>query len=401
MRDNAHFVTHNLQEWIEAGNPRNTRHVLPEVMMTAAATNIRPNKATITTFHRKAASVPPYAAETEIDEEEELSDAPVCRGRECIQGSAFVEKHFSRIVPSMVLNEYYPIEQVHHFMRQVERATPGVTTFSIGKTHENRDILAIEIMNAPHDNSFIWVDGCTHAREWVTVTTVMYMIEQIILEKLPINIILVPVLNVDGYVYTWTKDRLWRKNRRPYRASRFARHQMADRCTGVDLNRNYDINFGGEGSSDNPCSLLYQGPAPFSEPEVKAASDILKRHRNRIRMTLSLHSFNQLWASPNAYTKASTPDYDHHMTVLRAVKRAVYNTNRADYDIGPLGQRLYLGSGFMLDWIYNKLGIKDAYLVELRDKGKYGFILPLDQVWPTATETWNGFKAAVKIVFKL
>ena len=35
-----------------------------------------------------------------------------------------------------------------------------------------------------------------------------------------------PMLNPDGYVYTFTKDRLWSKNRRP-----------GEICSGVNINR--------------------------------------------------------------------------------------------------------------------------------------------------------------------
>ena len=305
----------------------------------------------------------------------------------------------SKIVPGFVLNQYYPLSGVIRYMKSVEANTPGVTMFTIGHSHESRPIDAIEIINNPKDPRFIWIDGCTHAREWVTVTTAMYFIEQVITNKVPLNFIIVPVLNVDGYECTWTKDRMWRKNRRPYVASRFAEHKMPDRCNGVDLNRNYDINFGGSGSSKDSCSFLYQGPFPFSEPEVRAASELLSKNRHRIKMTLSLHSFNQLWACPNAFTTARTADYSHHMRVLTGVQQAVELTNGVKYDIGPLGASLYVGSGFMMDWIYHKLGIRDAYLVELRDRGYHGFILPADQIWPTATETWNGLRTALKMIF--
>ena len=43
---------------------------------------------------------------------------------------------------------------------------------------------------------------------------------------------ILPVVNPDGYVYTWTDDRLWRKSRRPNRGSE---------CIGTDLNRNFDF----------------------------------------------------------------------------------------------------------------------------------------------------------------
>ena len=45
--------------------------------------------------------------------------------------------------------------------------------------------------------------------------------------------VIIPVLNVDGYVYTWTNDHLWRKNRRPPPAG--------GTCYGIDLNRNYAV----------------------------------------------------------------------------------------------------------------------------------------------------------------
>lgn len=40
---------------------------------------------------------------------------------------------------------------------------------------------------------------------------------------------IVPVLNPDGYEFTHTKDRMWRKNR--------AHHE--GECVGIDLNRNF------------------------------------------------------------------------------------------------------------------------------------------------------------------
>ncbi|KAH7638643.1 carboxypeptidase a2-like protein [Dermatophagoides farinae] len=299
--------------------------------------------------------------------------------------------HVIKLLPTFVLNRYYPIAQVNRYLHDVANLpdSSGITLFTIGHTHENRPIQAIEILNNPNDPNFLWIDGCTHAREWVTVTTALYIIDQAIYTKIPINFIIVPILNVDGYVYTWTKDRMWRKNRRPYIGSRLSRHSMPERCTGVDLNRNYDINFGGTGSS----------PKPFSEPEVRAASDLLSKNRNRIKMTLSLHSFNQLWSCPNAFTTDMTKDHNHHMRILRSIQQAVRQQNGILYDIGPLGSRLYLGSGFMMDWIYHKLGIRDAYLVELRDRGYYGFILPADQILPTATETWAGIQVAIQQIF--
>jgi len=57
-------------------------------------------------------------------------------------------------------------------------------------------------------------------------------------EFLQFNWFIIPILNPDGYVYTWTDDRAWRKNL-------FQGENPL--CTGVDLNRNSDVGFGTQG----------------------------------------------------------------------------------------------------------------------------------------------------------
>lgn len=44
-------------------------------------------------------------------------------------------------------------------------------------------------------------------------------------------------------------------------------------------------------------------------------------------------------------------------------------------------------SGNTIDWTYEQ-GIKYSYTFELRDKGRYGFLLPASQIIPNAQETW-------------
>ena len=304
----------------------------------------------------------------------------------------------SAIVPSFSLDRYHPLSQINRYLSEISKL-PAVTVFDIGVSHEGRSIKAVQIQNNPVSPDYIWIDACTHAREWITPATALFVIDNIIQSNIKQNFIIVPVINVDGYEYTWNTDRLWRKNRRPYSRSQFALNEMPDRCNGVDLNRNYDINFGGEGGSPNPCSFLFEGPAPFSEPEVRAVSDLLYRFKNRIKLAISLHSFNQLWACPYAFKKTSSAHLNHHMNVLRDIQNAVFNTNGVNYQIGPLSTSLYVGSGFMMDWIYTKLGITNSYLCELRDKGTHGFLLPVDQILPTAHETWNGILAAISKIF--
>lgn len=45
-----------------------------------------------------------------------------------------------------------------------------------------------------------------------------------------------PSVNPDGYEYTWTTNRMWRKTRKPNQDSE---------CIGTDGNRNFEIGWGG------------------------------------------------------------------------------------------------------------------------------------------------------------
>ena len=78
-----------------------------------------------------------------------------------------------------------------------------------------------------------------HAREWATCATCTWIVDQLANgygSNAEITALVdqydwkfVPISNPDGYVYTWTTDRLWRKNRVTNAGSP---------CIGVDANRN-------------------------------------------------------------------------------------------------------------------------------------------------------------------
>jgi murein tripeptide amidase MpaA len=77
--------------------------------------------------------------------------------------------------------------------------------------------------------------------------TANYGVERDVTDLLDaVELILVPFTNPDGYAYTWTNTRLWRKNRSPA--------PSGSTCIGTDLNRNYRSKWGQGGSSTNPCS---------------------------------------------------------------------------------------------------------------------------------------------------
>jgi len=100
----------------------------------------------------------------------------------------------------------------------------------VGNTYEGREIPAIIIGSG---SKVIFFESGIHSREWVTISfgvwVANYLLTQASLAPLLTNykFIIVPVLNVDGFVYTHTTNRLWRKTRSP----------QAQNCFGADPNR--------------------------------------------------------------------------------------------------------------------------------------------------------------------
>lgn len=103
----------------------------------------------------------------------------------------------------------------------------------------------------------------------------------------------VPVVNPDGYVYTWEHDRLWQKSRQSFQSNL----TNARDCFGIDLNRNWGYKFA-PAQRANPCSDLYPGKTAFEAPELQALSKYLKHvnsaKRSGLDVFLDLHSFGQM-----------------------------------------------------------------------------------------------------------
>ena len=78
-----------------------------------------------------------------------------------------------------------------------------------------------------------------------------------------------------SYEYSHNKDRLWRKTRS---------NHLNTRCIGVDPNRNWGYNWGGQGASGDPCDETYYGPKPFSEPETAAIRNFIMARKDSMQV---------------------------------------------------------------------------------------------------------------------
>lgn len=63
----------------------------------------------------------------------------------------------------------------------------------------------------------------------------------------------------------------------------------------------------------------------------------------------------------------------------------IQSIDNSVYSVGPSASLLYPAAGGSDDWA-KSIGVKYSYTVELRDKGRYGFVLPANFIVPTAKE---------------
>jgi len=291
-------------------------------------------------------------------------------------------------------DDYRPLSQVNAYMDTLVALRPDLASKTeIGQTHEGRPIYALRISSAaPSEKPALLLNGCQHAREWVTVPATMFIADRLIREydtdpdvqrfvdDLEWHII--PMSNPDGYAHTWASDRMWRKNRRVNGGNEF----------GVDLNRNWSIGFGGAGASSNPGSNLYSGPSAFSEPATLAIRDYILSRPN-IRGHFDIHNFSQAVLGPWAHTNDPAPLADVMLPLGNAINSAMSSVFGSLYQFGTGSQLLPLAGGAASDWTFGA-AFGEAEIVsltlELRDRGQFGFLLPATQIVPTSEETWAG-----------
>uniref|UniRef100_A0AAF5Q054 ShKT domain-containing protein n=3 Tax=Wuchereria bancrofti TaxID=6293 RepID=A0AAF5Q054_WUCBA len=314
---------------------------------------------------------------------------------------------------------YGSYNEMMKWLRSLARKYPEfVRNISIGKSHEKRSIDGLEIGGNNQSKRVFWIDGGIHAREWAAPHTALYFIHQLTskygydkqITKYvdELTWVIIPCLNPDGYEFTRSSTnpnvRLWRKNRSPFvcEKDQWGRNRC---CRGVDLNRNFDFHFKESGSSDDPCAEIYQGKAPFSEPETRAVRDAImsNRYRGRIDAFITLHTYSQLWIHPYGHRKDTYPgDIQDLYKVGKNATDALSKLYGTKYIVGSGADTLYPASGGSEDWAKQTAGIKYVYLLELRpdEKNWDGFILDERQLIPTATETWAGIRVVADAVIE-
>jgi carboxypeptidase T len=279
---------------------------------------------------------------------------------------------------------YRTVEETYATAQAIAAAHPNLATWTdIGDSWEKfnnptigYDMMVLRLTNAaiagPKPKLFVM--GAIHAREYTTAELVTRFAEYLVdnygtdadvtwlLDYTEVHLLLQS--NPDGRKKAET-GQYWRKNTHPYGS-------CSPDSIGVDLNRNYEFQWGCcNGSSGYACDETYRGPSAASEPETQAVRDYVLAQFPDQRgpgmsdpapvdatgLFMDIHSAAQLVLWPWGFTSTPAPNGTALQTLGR--KFAYYNSYwpEQSYD-------LYVTDGTTDDFAYGDLGVA-AFTFEL------------------------------------
>lgn len=255
-----------------------------------------------------------------------------------------------------------------------DRMTPG------GPAGYDLNVLRLTNESIPGPKPAFFLMGAIHAREMTTAELAARFAEGLLadygsdpdvtwlLDHTELHVM--PLANPDGRTFA-EQGLLWRKNTDSPNACEYPDY-------GIDLNRNSSFKWnscaGNTCSSSNPCSEVYRGTAPASEPETHAieeyvasvfadqrgAGDTDAAPADTEGVFISLHSFGRWVLFPWGWDPDPAPNA--HVLETLGQKFGYFN----HYDVCQSGADncLYPTDGTTDDWAYGDLGVA-SYTIEL------------------------------------
>jgi len=306
---------------------------------------------------------------------------------------------------------YISFDEMVDFLEGLDQKYDNFVLDSIGTTSENRDIKLVKLNSENTSLPIIFIDAGIHAREWIAPASTLYVIEKLA-KLINRNDIehktkqyqwhILPLANPDGYEYSRTTDRLWRKNTRPLTGFVGAVTKLipGNSCFGVDLNRNFPEGYG-VGASNNPCNEIYMGPQPFSEPESQAIRDYVDKIRGNTKVAISVHAYGNVLIYPWGYKHVVHPDSDKLARLAGLVRDAILKKTGEVYTAGTAVE--VFGSwglaGGATDDYYISRGIPYSFTFELPERDENGgheFLLPPENIVRVGKQLMVGLNTIAK-----
>jgi hypothetical protein len=280
------------------------------------------------------------------------------------------------ILPNWQDGDYHDYYDTSDFLSDLEDWYPDlVNVFSIGNSVGGKDIWCIRLTNEINTTKkySCLIDGCIHGVEWEAGEACLYLAEYLLINfgnnytisniLNTTEIYIVPILNPDGR----QKDYRFNDN-------------------GIDLNRNFDIDFGRIrggclrlGKLFNRKTISYIetprlnkllpkfppflsncGRRPFSEPETQALRD-LSKNLDEFALYVTCHTAAHCVIGPWGAFKPPFHMSDHEINIMSylenwIIKNTEYTSYRSGEGIVYQGKQAFI-SGVSTDWFFKKYHI--------------------------------------------
>ena len=285
------------------------------------------------------------AYEVLIEDVQSLIDAERTRLASPVQGAGWYD-------------DYKDLDAINARMDALAAQRPDLAEgFTVGTSIEGRPIKGLRISNDaafPGRRKAGMVFGATqHAREWIAPMVTMYLAEALVtrydtdpaIKRFVdrIEFFIVPVVNPDGYVYTWTTDRLWRKNRRDIAGSSLLRHRSQPEL-GLPM-----------GPAERLERRPVQRPLPGDGGLLRARDRGDARFHRRPSVGALRARHAQLRAAPApalGLHAAPPPRHETYEALGAAMAQLIHAVHGRTYVHGPTYTTLYPVSGGITDWAW-------------------------------------------------
>lgn len=257
-------------------------------------------------------------------------------------------------------------------------------------THQNRPIYYVKISDNPNSTESeprVLYSAHIHAREAVTSMQLIYYMWYM-LENYNSNpeikylidnseMYFIPIANPDGFMRNQTNSPggggMHRKNMR----------NVGTTNPGVDINRNFDIQWGTTGVSGNTNNDTYPGPSAASEPETQAYKWFAEEYD--FVASFTHHAHGNLLLFPFGYDYVVSPDsaFFQSFTEEMVSINGFNNTQSVN---------LYPASGDTDDWLYTSNANKPKVFAMTPETGRSS-----DGFWPAQSRILPISRANLKM----
>ncbi|KAI0128689.1 zinc carboxypeptidase [Xylariales sp. AK1849] len=302
--------------------------------------------------------------------------------------------------PASWFSAYHTYADHLTFLSDLQSAFPkNSEVFVAGQSYEKRNITGIHLWGSGGKDSkpVIYYHATVHAREWIATMVAEYLAYSLVSNYTAdatvksfldnFDFYIITVVNPDGFAYSQSTTRLWRKNRQV---------RSGVSAVGTDINRNWPYKWDvAGGASTTPSADDYRGEAACDTPECKVLTTFSNKiaAANGIKWYIDFHSYSKAILLPWGYScTAKVANLAEQQSLANGMKTTIAKAYGTSFEAGPICTTLYEATGGSTDYLTATTGVEFAWAIELRGNS---FVLPANQILPSGIEIWNGVKEVI------